>query len=252
MHQGTITHRLAGTLFAVMSLGAGAQVSIDPANPTPLDVVRLRYTHTGCTNPDSLKVSQVGNLIGVQVDRSFAVIDCGTILGFFEEFTLGRLPSGEYDAQLAINPPPGTLGPTLLLEVVHFTVAALPPTGSLRPHENYQDMWWSPRESGWSLNVFQSGDKLFVVWLAYEADGRATWFVMPSGAWSRNSGNILHFSGAVYRTQGPPWPGAFDPTAVSVMAAGTADFLPRSSTHAQFSYTIGNVSGVKELERFRF
>jgi len=243
--------RLACLLIATSSLTAQAQLAIVPANPTPLDTVRLRYMHVGCTNPDSVRLSQAANLISVQVDRTFFP-DCGTVAGYFEDFTLGRLPTGEYDVQLAVNPPPPTLGPTLLVGPVHLTVGALPPTGSAHPHENFEDMWWNPHESGWALNVFQSGEKLLLVWVTYDTDGRPTWFFVPSGAWSRDSASVLHFSGAVYRTQGPPWSGTFDPAVVTVTAVGTADFVPRGSSNAQFSYTIGNVSASKGIERLRF
>ncbi|MGZ5035079.1 MAG: hypothetical protein ACXWAC_17940 [Usitatibacter sp.] len=242
---------LAALLLAVSSPGAWAQLSLEPANPTPLDTVRLRYTHIGCTNPDSARISQAANVISVQVDRTFFP-DCGMVNGYFEEFTLGRLPSGDYDVQLALNPPPPTLGSTQLVGPVHLTVGALPPTGSAHPHENFADLWWNPRESGWALNVVQSGEKLFLVWVAYETDGSPTWFVVPSGTWVRESADVLRLSGTVYRTHGPPWPGTFDPAAVTLTAVGTAGFMPRGPSRAQFSYTIGGVSGSKEIERLRF
>jgi hypothetical protein len=245
---------LGGILVAAAALGAWAQsgLSLDPAAPSPLDTVRLRYTHTGCTNPESVKVSQAANLITVQVDRGFGNPDCGSILGYSEEFTLGRLPSGEYDAQLVVNPPPGTLGPTLLVGPVHFIVSALPSTGSARPHDNFADLWWNPAESGWGLNVLQSAEKLFLVWMTYDSDRRGTWFVVPSGAWTRDSQGALRFSGTVYRTQGPPWSLAFDPSSVALTAVGTADFAPRGTNRARFTYTIDGVSGAKDVERFRF
>lgn len=242
---------LAGFLLAA-SLAAQAQLSLQPSNPTPLDTVRLRYTHAGCTNFESVKVAQSNNVITVQVDRAFTNPDCGTLLGYYEEFTLGRLPSGEYDAQLAVNPPPGTLGPTLLVGPIHFTVAALPATGSAHPHDNFEDLWWNAQESGWALNVFQAGEKLFLVWVVYDTDTRPTWFVVPAGTWTRDSENVLRFSGTAYRTQGPPWPGSFDPAAVVVTPVGTADFAPRGTNRAQFSFTISGVTRSKELERFRF
>ena len=138
-------------LVFLLLLGAGGinaqQLSLDPAAPTPLETVRLRYTHAGCTNPDSVRLAQTANRITVQVDRVFFP-DCGTINGYYEDFTLGRLPSGSYDAELMANPPPGTLGPTVMVGSVHFDVAPLPPTGSLHPHENYSDIWWNAKESG--------------------------------------------------------------------------------------------------------
>src|ERR1700757_3350601 len=126
MSRKALVHRVVGSLAVLAGACAWAQLSIDPPSPTPFDVVRLRYTHVGCTNPDSVKVLQIGGTISVQTDRVFTV-DCGTTAGFFEDFTLGRFPSGDYMAQLAVNPPPGTLGPTQLLGPVSFTVAPYPP-----------------------------------------------------------------------------------------------------------------------------
>src|SRR5512135_2987205 len=94
-------------LLALAAGSLGAQtLTLDPAAPGPFDAVRLRYTHTGCTNPDSVRVAQAANRITVQVDRIFFP-DCGTILGYHEDYTLGRLPSGDYDVVLVVNPPPG-------------------------------------------------------------------------------------------------------------------------------------------------
>lgn len=231
---------------------AWAQLAIAPPSPTPFDVVRLRYTHVGCTNPDSVRVLQAAGAISVQVDRTFGV-DCGTTAGYFEDFTLGRFPAGDFSAQLIVNPPPGTLGPSQLLGPVAFSVAPYPQTGSLHPHDNYEDMWWDPDESGWGLSVFQSGERLVLVWATYGLDGGATWFIVPSGAWARNgSDNALRFSGAVYQTKGPPWPGTFDPSAVTVTAVGVAGFTPRGATQAQFDYAINGVSKTKPVQRMRF
>jgi hypothetical protein len=243
---------VCGCWLALLGSGLAAeQLSINPATPTPLDLVRLRYTHVGCTNADSVTVAQSANRITVQADRVF-LPDCGTINGYFEDFTLGRLPAGEYDAELIVNPPHGTLGPSVLIGPVHFTVAALPPPGSLHPHENYGDMWWNPQESGWALNVFQSGDKLIAVWAVYDAAGDATWYALLSGSWLRDASNVLHYAGTVYRTTGPYWGGAYDPAATTITAVGTADFLPTNTSHAQFSYAIQGITGSKAIERLHF
>jgi hypothetical protein len=227
------------------------QLTVHPGYPTPLDLVRLRYTAPVCTNADSVKVSQQANGITVQADRTFAV-DCGTIAGFYEEYTLGRLPGGDYDAQLVINPPPGTLGPSQLVGPIHFTVAPLPPTGSLSPHEDYSDIWWNPQESGWALMVKQSGDKLVAVWAVYDASNRPTWYTLQPGGWRRDADNVLRYSGIVYRTSGPFWAGPFDPAAVTVTTVGTAELVPQTVNRAQFNYTIEGMTGSKQIERFRF
>jgi len=230
---------------------AVAQLAIVPPDPAPIDTVRLRYAHVGCTNSDSVRVSQQSNRITVQADRTF-LPDCGTVAGYFEDFTLGRLPSGEYDVELVVNPPPGTLGPSQLLGPIHFVVRAPPPTGASSPRENYADMWWNPRESGWALLVNQSGEKLFLVWVVYDAQGRPAWYALPSGSWSRDAAGALHFSGTVYRTSGPYWGGAYDPAAVTATAVGAADFLPQGTSRALFTYAIEGMSGSKAIERLAF
>ena len=246
-------HRLLAPLALFTATGAFAQLSIDPPNPTALDTVRLRYAHAGCTNADSLQVSQESNRITVSVDRGGVSPDCGTVAGFFEDYTLGRLPAGEYDASLMVNPPPGTLGPTELLGPVHVSVTRAGATGSLHPHEDYSDMWWNPREPGWALSVSQRREKLFMAWVTYDDAGKPAWLVVPGGSWSRDPAtNALRFTGKIYRTQGTPWDLPFDAGATHLTQAGLATFTPLDSGHGIFGYTVDGTSGSKMVERFRF
>ena len=190
----SIRNQFVSTFLCGLFAGcpSAQQLAIVPATPTPLDLVRLRYTHVGCTNPDSLQLMQSANRITVQAER-ILLPDCGTIAGYYEEFTLGRLPTGNYDAELVVNPPAGTLGPSVLVGVAHFSVARLPPTASLHPHENYSDSWWNPQESGWALNVFHAGDTLIANWAVYDASGQPTWYALLSGAWRRDANNMLRY-----------------------------------------------------------
>ncbi len=248
---GRTLHRCLASLAACAATGAFAQLALDPPNPTPLDTVRLRYYHVGCTDPDSVQVSLDANRVTVQADRRFAP-DCGTVAGSYDEYTLGRLPTGEYEAMLVVNPPPGTFAPSQLLGPLHVSVSRLPPTGTARPHDDYSDMWWNGREPGWALSVRQSGEKVFLVWNTYADPGKPTWFVVPGGSWTRDADGRLHFAGTVYRTTGAAWQLPFDPTLVGVKPAGTADFLPLDPGHALFTYTIDGMSGAKAIVRFRF
>jgi hypothetical protein len=243
----------AGILIAAARVALADDLSIDPPNPTSLDTVRLRYAHVGCTNPQSVQVALQAGLIMVQVDRTLSFPDCGTVAGFFEEFTLGRLPAGDYDVSLAVNPPAGTLGPTQLIgPPVHVSVAGLQPSATLHPHDDYSDMWWNPREPGWALGVRQLSEKLFLVWSVYDDAGKPTWLVVPGGAWNRDASNHLRFSGRVYRTKGSPWEVPFDPSTATFSTVGTADFTPLDASHGLFTYTVDGVEGSKMVERFRF
>jgi hypothetical protein len=240
-----------GFIGTALSGLAAAQLSLAPAEPTPLDTVRLRWTHVGCTNPDSVRVSMQANQLTVSAERAF-VVDCGTIQGYFDEYTLGRLPAGDYEVQLIVNPPPGTLGPSQLIGPIHFVVRALPLAGTPHPVDNYTDAWWDPAESGWALYVLQSGERLVAIWNVYGADGSPVWYTLQPGSWSRDPANNLRYVGTIYRTTGPYWGGPFDSKAVSATAVGTASFIPQATSRARFEYTIGTMSGAKQLMRFVF
>jgi hypothetical protein len=242
----------AATLAIAASFCAVAQsLSLAPANPTPLDTVTLKYVHTGCSDPQSLQVTQDANHITVSVDNEF-IVDCGTISGFFEQFVVGKLPSGQYDVTLVVNPPAGSLGPSAMIGTLPLSVAMLPPTGSAHPHENYSGFWWNSGESGWALDASQFNEQLFLVWNTYGDDRNATWFVVPSGTWARDSSGALSYSGTLYRTMGPTWRGPFDPASVTITAAGTGTFRPYGSGRAVFEYVIDGVSGSKGIDRFAF
>jgi len=240
-------------LVASLVLAAGAahaQLSTDPPAATALDTIRLRYTHPGCVNPDSVQVSQDSNRITVQVDRGQPAPDCGTLPGFYEEFTLGRLPAGEYDATLVLNPQPGAPGSREVVGPLHLSIGRAG-SASNRPHDDYSDMWWNPREPGWALTVNQYTEKLFMVWQTYDESGKPMWLVAPGGAWSRDSEGRLHFGGAVYRSTGPSWQVPYSAKAMHLTPVGIADFSPLDASHAVFTYTVDNISGLKMVERYR-
>ena len=241
---------LAAIAACAAAVAAADDLTVVPANPTSIDTVRLRWSHVGCTNPGAVQVTQDSNRITVSTDRIFQV-DCGTVNGFFEEFTLGRLPSGEYDAQLVVNPPAGTLGPSQLVGPVHVSVGRLPATAVVAPHEDYTDLWWNPSRSGEGLLVKQSSGLLFAVWVVYDSAGRATWYSMQPGSWSRDA-NVLAFRGPVYRTTGPWWGGAYDGSQVSITPVGQGVFTPQPAGHAQFAVTIDGVSATTTLQRMAF
>lgn len=240
-------------LAMLLAANAAAQeLSVDPPISTPLDTIRLRLAPPVCTTPESLQVAQFANRVTVQANRAFA--DCAyiTLFPLFQDYTLGRFPSGDYDVSFVINPPGGTLGPSVIVGPIHFTVGPLPGLTAAFPHDDYSDMWWNAAESGQALLVRQSGGKLIAVWAVYDSAGRATWYTLQPGSWRRNASGQLLYSGIVYRTTGPYWAGAFNPGAVTVTNVGNADFLPITSSRAQFNYTIEGTTGTKLLERFKF
>ncbi len=123
-------------------------------------------------------------------------------------------------------------------------------TPSVTPFANVTSLWWIPSESGWGLNlIHRSGSNIvFGTWYTYGADGKRTWFVMPSGSWS--SPNT--YSGTLYTTSGPAFTGPFDPALVTITPVGTGTLTFSDANNATWTYSVNGLSGTKSIRRFEF
>ncbi|HYC34812.1 MAG TPA: trypsin-like peptidase domain-containing protein [Usitatibacter sp.] len=114
---------------------------------------------------------------------------------------------------------------------------------------DYTDLWWNPGESGWGLNLIQHPSRvIFGVWYTYDANGKRTWYVLPSGTWTSSN----TYTGPLYATAGPSIAQSFDASKVHVMPVGTATLSFSSADRGTFSYSVGAVSGSKAIERQPF
>ena len=122
--------------------------------------------------------------------------------------------------------------------------------GSGAPIGNYSDLWWGGlAQNGWGISVTQQGSAVFAVWYTYDAQGRPTWMVMPSGSFT--SPNVL--TGTLYRTTGSPWLGAaYDPARLVVTAAGSLTFTFTDSSNATLRYVVDGVEGSVAVTRQSF
>lgn len=118
------------------------------------------------------------------------------------------------------------------------------------PAHDYTDLWWSPAESGWGLNLIQHASHvIFGVMYTYDAAGKAAWFVLPGGSWS--SANV--YSGAFYRVTGPSAAAPlFDPAAVRVQQVGLATLTFADRDNATFSFTVDGRQVTKSITRQPF
>jgi lysyl endopeptidase len=110
--------------------------------------------------------------------------------------------------------------------------------------DNYTDLWWNPKESGWGLNINHQGHTLFVTIFTYDQLGRPLWLVAPSVT-RHPSG---YWEGTLYETAGPafnavPW------TAVSQSIAGTARLTFTSLSKADLSYSYDGMRVSKSIQR---
>ena len=118
------------------------------------------------------------------------------------------------------------------------------------PFTNVTSLWWAPNESGWGLNLIHRGGSniVFGTWYTYGADGKRTWFVMPSGSWSTSN----TYSGSLYRTSGPAFTATYNQALVTTTPVGTGTLTFTDANNGTWSYTVDGISGTKVIQRFPF
>ena len=114
---------------------------------------------------------------------------------------------------------------------------------------SYQDLWSTPSEPGWGVNIAQQGDTIFATWFVYGPDNRPVWYVMSNGVKSITS---EVFTGIVYELRGTyfgvPWTGA----QLLSPDAGNATFTFPDKKTLTLRYTINGVTVQKNIARQTF
>lgn len=116
----------------------------------------------------------------------------------------------------------------------------------------YTDIWHSPQEPGWGVNVVQQLDSAFVTLFTYDADGKPTWLVASDAtvtAYS-NPGGYPVFSGTLYRTRGAELAAPWQPS--NATAVGTLQLEVLDRDRMRVHYAFEGRSGVKEVRRYSF
>lgn len=127
--------------------------------------------------------------------------------------------------------------------------AALPAAGSATL-TNFTDLWWTPAESGWGLNIAQQADTMYVTFYVYGQNGQPTWYsalLVHQGP--QPDGSTL-FAGSLDAYTGPYFGAPFNPVFVAGSRVGNATFRATSTTAATLSYNVGTVTVTKAIERF--
>jgi hypothetical protein len=109
------------------------------------------------------------------------------------------------------------------------------------------DLWWGgTSQNGWGINIAQQYRTLFAVWYTYGIDGRATWFVMPGGAWNDDL-----YGRDLYATSGSAWLGAnYDSNAFTVNKIGTIGLgvLDNNNARLTYTFTAGPFAGTNQTK----
>ena len=132
------------------------------------------------------------------------------------------------------------------LAAVSATATAAPPGITLKSGfgTDHTDTWWNPSESGWGMQMVQTGNFIFTTLYVYATDGKPTWF---GGGLTSTDGTT--YSGKLYVTSGPWFGGPFNASAVTVREAGTMTFQSTGADTGTFSYTIDGVAVTKAIQR---
>jgi hypothetical protein len=228
------------TLFAVAGVSAKFAVhtylpsvtrvvgSLNPVDPRPGEPITvLAKVQTGSYDLYNLDVA--ARVIAGSASASLSASTKSTGSTGAAEFAVtpdGRM--GDYDIELSFR------GKTQ-----RITVAM--------PANPLQDMWWAGREeSGWGMSVVQHAAALFSVIYAYDAAGKPTWYVMPTGTWDAAH---TSFSGAVYVPHGAPYSAYDTGKFVAGAPVGNVTLTFLDATTASLDYTIGGIAGHRTIQR---
>ena len=135
----------------------------------------------------------------------------------------------------------------LLARAAAFAAALSLAPGAARA-ANYTDLWWTPAESGWGVNIVQSDVFMFVTFFIYGPDNKPTWYTAQL---SQDAQGV--YSGGVYLTGGTYYQNAWNPNdAPAAQVVGNAQFRPSTANayQATLTYVVNNAPPVvKAIER---
>jgi hypothetical protein len=107
------------------------------------------------------------------------------------------------------------------------------------------DIWYNKDESGWGLQLVQTGTFVFATLYIYGPDHTARW----ATAELRPTNSVVpEFTGTLYLNSGPPFNGpSYDPTTVAQTKSGTMTFALKDPTHGRLDYSIGTYQVTNKL-----
>jgi hypothetical protein len=135
---------------------------------------------------------------------------------------------------------------TLIAAVALGALATTGPAMATSTHTDLTDIWWNPNESGWGLQMVNTGTFVFATIYVYGADGKPTWF---TGELSLVNTPGITYSGPLYATNGPYFGGAWNSGAFAYRQAGTMTFVATDSISGTLNYSVDGVAVTKSVQR---
>ena len=217
---------VTGAATAITTMGATLNGTIS-SNGTSTHVAFLygltgNYTNGIGGTPSTLPPGAAG----AAVSASPSGLTCGTLYHFAVVANNG-IGGDRYGADHTLTTSPCPSG--------------LPAATSA--NTNVSDIWWNPSESGWGLQLVDTGNFVFATAFVYGTDGKPTWFTGEL-----ESSGPTTFTGPLYLSTGPYFGGPFNPPATGA-PAGTMTFVLTSVTTGQLHYSVNGVVVDKTVER---
>lgn len=250
----TLFFAFAGLACLAAASPALADSRLVPEQPYAFDPVNLRMTVDSCIfAEDAVTVAYAQGAIEVRLRQNNCLVPGPPRI---VDIRLGSLAPGAW--RVIVRPANGDIvlppSETIDFQVLERpAIAVFPPPP--RPLADHSGQWYRPAESGWGLSFHQSATHVaFAAWYVYDAAGTPIWFTIQQGRWE----NATRWTGAVYRTSGPPFfAPVFDPAGVSIAPVGqaTLDFEQQAGEegYATFTYGVtGLGTGTKRITRLAF
>jgi hypothetical protein len=138
----------------------------------------------------------------------------------------------------------------LFLVFALMALALARPAAAQTP--NYSDIWYTPGEEGWGIQIAHSGTNLFATWYTYDQNNRQTFFTVANGTF--NAAQTAWTGGSIFKPTGSPYNAAtYDPSRFAAGASlGTVSFTFTNANNAVFTYTVGGTTRTKNITRFPF
>ncbi len=123
---------------------------------------------------------------------------------------------------------------------------------------NYQDLWWTPSEPGWGINLAHQGNQIYATWYTFapKTAGNANPPIWLSGLLTRE--NVMYdvFQGPLTSTSGPRFDAYAPPFTTQRIGDGQLVFV--DGNHATFTYQTSGIGSwpdvrqTKLITRFLF
>ena len=132
-----------------------------------------------------------------------------------------------------------------LVALVAVVFGVIGTAGATSANTDLSDIWFNPNESGWGMQMVNTGTFVFATVYVFGTDRKPTWM---TGQLRKTVAAQTTYSGPLFVTNGPWFGGPAIPPAVN-REAGTMTFVLTSVRTGQLSYSVDGVPVSKAVQR---